>query len=323
MSTLIQDEVASALDNGRAEAAAPAPLSPGLLAACEDLDAAEQALVARVVRRARGTPGRRLPVTELGLVHEFLKIDMEHDDFTVFQNITTYKAPPMLKEYPDAETVALPAEPLSLDFSLKEVLAGRASRRDYSGGALSLPELGTLLHSAWGIRSRVMAYNTRDFPTRFAPSTGGLQPVEIYAAVNAVEGLEKGLYHYHPGKNALELLERGNFRRKVVRCCLYLEWLDAASVVLFLTCDMGKVTWKYGRRGYRFAHVDLGIVGENLHLVATALRLRSCMIAGYIDDAVHHLLRIDGREEFIGLLLAVGRKPWESGPDAVRRAGDA
>jgi SagB-type dehydrogenase family enzyme len=211
--------------------------------------------------------------------------------------------------------VPLPTDHLPLAYSLRDVIVSRASRRDFSKGPLTLPELSTLLHFSWGVRARSIIYNTKDFPMRFAPSTGGLQAIEIYLTVNAVEGLEKGLYHYNADKNCLEILEKGNFRRRVVQCCIDLEWLDAASVVLFLTCDMNKVFWKYGRRAYRFVHVDLGIVSQNLHLVATALRLRSCMIAGFIDDAVHPLLQIDGRNEFIGLLLPVGRKPWE--PQAV------
>jgi SagB-type dehydrogenase family enzyme len=172
--------------------------------------------------------------------------------------------------------------------------------------------LSALLHYAYGVRKRSLAYNTKGFPSRMAPSSGGLQSIEVYFTVNAVEGLEKGLYHFNANRNTVELLDRGNMRRKVVRSCLYQDWLDAASIVLFLACDLNKLYWKYGRRSYRMTHIDLGIVAENLHLVATALRIRSCMVAGYIDDAVHHLLQIDGRMEFIGLLMAVGRKPWES-----------
>jgi SagB-type dehydrogenase family enzyme len=290
-------------------------LSPELAAALEDLDADEQELLAWLVQRVkRGPDGERAPISDVWLVHQFLKTDPDRDDMSVLQNINAYTAPPVLKEYPDCDHIDLPADLLPLPFPLEEVLAKRATRRDFSKGPLSLQELATLLHRSYGIRSRSLAYNVKGFPSRFVPSTGGLQSVEIYLAVNAVEGLEQGLYHYNAGRHGLEVLDRGNLRRKVVRSCLFQDWIDAASVVLFLTCDMRKVYWKYGRRGYRFVHVDAGIVGQTLHLAATALRLRSCMVAGYIDELVHHLLRIDGRNEFVAFLLAVGRKPWEQGP---------
>lgn len=290
-------------------------LSPELAAALEDLDADEQELLAWLVQRVkRGPDGERAPISDVWLVHQFLKTDPDRDDMSVLQNINAYTAPPVLKEYPDCDRIDLPTDLLPLPFPLEEVLAKRATRRDFSKGPLSLQELATLLHRSYGIRARSLAYNVKGFPSRFVPSTGGLQSVEIYLAVNAVEGLEKGLYHYNAGRHGLEVLDRGNLRRKVVRSCLFQDWIDAASVVLFLTCDMRKVYWKYGRRGYRFVHVDAGIVGQTLHLAATALRLRSCMVAGYIDELVHHLLRIDGRNEFVAFLLAVGRKPWEQGP---------
>lgn len=306
------------------EPAAPSSsvqVTPELAAALADLDPAEQALLAWVVRRARRDGrGERVPITDYWLVNQFLKMDPERDDATVFQNIAAYTAPPVIKQYPERDRIELPADLLPLDFSLGEVIAKRATRRDFSKGPLSLPELATLLERSYGIRSRALAYNVRAFPARFVPSTGGLQPVEVYVAVNAVEGLEQGLYHWNPAGHCLEVLGRGNFRRKVVQCCIHQDWLDAASVVLVLTCDMSKVYWKYGRRGYRFVHVDLGIVGQTLHLVATALRLRSCMVAGYQDDMVADMLQIDGASEFVGLLLAVGRKPWEQGPG--HSAGD-
>lgn len=297
------------------ETPAGARLSPDLAAALADLDAQEQDLLAWLVRRVkRGPDGERAPISDVWLAHQFLKTDYERDDMTVLQNINAYTAPPVLKEYPDRERIALPTDLLPLPFPLEEVLAKRATRRDFSKGPLSLPELATLLHRSYGIRSRSLAYNVRGFPSRFVPSTGGLQSVEVYLAVHAVEGLEKGIYHYNAGCHALEVLDRGNFRRKVVRSCLFQDWIDAASVVLFLTCDMRKVYWKYGRRGYRFVHVDAGIVSQTLHLVASALRLRSCIVAGYHDEAIHSLLQVDGRDEFVALLLAVGRKPWEPGP---------
>ncbi len=293
---------------------------PQLLAELADLDEREQALLARLLERAKrdSMTGARRELDELGLVHRFLEVDLEKDDLSVLQNITAYTAPPVIKQYPEAPRFELPRELLPLEHSLGEVLVKRASRRDFSKGPLSQAELASLLYCSYGIRSTALAYNVKGFPSRFVPSTGGLQAVEVYLTVNAVEGLEQRLYHYDTIHHALEQLDRGNFRRKVVQACIRQDWVDAASVVFFLTCDMRKLFWKYGRRGYRFVHVDVGILAQTLHLVANALRLRSCMVAGYSDQAVHQLLEIDGRQEFVGLLLTVGRKPWEAGPPAAK-----
>jgi hypothetical protein len=79
---------------GQPDGPVAARLTPDLLDALEDLDPAEQALISRLVRRAKQNGPNRIPIDELTVVNEFLKIDPEHDDFSVFETITTYKAPP-------------------------------------------------------------------------------------------------------------------------------------------------------------------------------------------------------------------------------------
>lgn len=290
-------------------------IHPELTAVLSDLSPEESALVARLVRKAKtGPEGQRVPLDDVSIVHEFLKVDLENDDFSVLQNITAYTAKPTVKHYPERPQIELPQDLLPIDFSLGEVISKRASRRDFSKGPMSLQELASLLHYSYGVRSRMLAYNVKGFSNRYVPTMGGLQSPEIYFTANAVEGLEQGLYHYNPDRHTVELLDQGNLRRKVVRACIKQDWLDAASIVLFLTSCMDKVYWKYGRRAYRFVHADLGILAQTLHLVSNALRLRSCMVAGYVDDEIHDLLQIDGREEFVGLLLGVGRKSFEPRP---------
>ncbi len=286
-------------------------ISEDLLAELEDLDPAEQAITAWLLKKAKYHDEKRIPINELSIITEMLKLDLERDSdfFKNQQNIELTKVPSGIKSYPNCQKIPLSTDYLPLDYSIHDVLTARASRRNYSREALTLRELSTLLHYSNGIRGRSSAYNNKNFPVRFAPSSGGLQSVEIYLAVNAVENLDKGLYHYNPDNNCLEILEKGIFRRKVIQCSLFLEWLDAASVIIFLTSDINRLFWKYGRRAYRWVHVDAGIVAENLHCLATALELPSCMVAGYIDDAINDLLQIDGSNEFIVLLTAIGGKP--------------
>lgn len=282
-------------------------LEAELLEALERLTTEERHAVLRQLERATAA-GR--PVDGVSIVHESMKASANDPSMMVnYQELLSTKAPPAIKEYPDRERVALSRDFLPLPFTLDRVIQARASRRDYSRENLTLREISTLLHYSYGIRKYTSAYNTRDFPVRFVPSSGGLQAVEIYMVVNDVEGLRKGLYHYNAAGHALELLNEGNMRRKIVNCCSYQEWIHHANIVLILTSVMERVEWKYGVRGYRYIHIDTGFLGQNLSLVATALRLRSCPVAAYIDDAVNDLLEIDGRNEFVSLLLPIGQRP--------------
>ena len=272
----------------------------------EDLTDAEKAILDNFLKRAKYREGERVEFDEITLVREFLKGRREPGELEIFKNLATAKAPPMMHGYPGCDEVSLPQEHESLVMPMGEVMEQRVSKRDYTLEPVTLKELAALLRYSYGQRGTVIAYNTRGFPLRRAPSSGGLQAVEVYLAANRIEGIEKGLYYYHAERDSLVLLDRGYLRRRVVQCCSYQEWVGAAPLVLFVTCDLRKVSWKYGKRAYRMIHLDAGIVSENLHLVATGLGLGSCMVAGYIDDEIHHLLNIDGREEFIALLITFG-----------------
>ena len=94
--------------------------------------------------------------------------------------------------------------------------------------------------------------------------------------------------------------------RRCVRACLAQDWIGESAAMLFLTCDLRKLLWKYGRRAFRMSHVDAGVVAQQFHLIATALGLGSCMIAGFMEEAVHKLLDIDGKLEFAALGICLG-----------------
>ena len=154
-----------------------------------------------------------------------------------------------------------------------------------------------------------MAYNRRDVALRNFPSAGGLQCTEIYLVISRVKGISQGLYHYNPMQKCLAIIEKGNFRWRVADCCSQHEWLAEASVVIFIAPDVSRLIWKYGAyKSYRLSHIETGVVSQNLHLIATALELGSCMVFGFDDELANSLLGLDGRQEFTTLLIAIGNK---------------
>lgn len=262
----------------------------------------EQALLHSVLVRAK-EGGDNL--TEFSIIHNSLKINV--DNLHAMKELAgPITAPPLLKEYDAKEKILLSHNYLPLSEPLSSVLQNRESKRVYSGEELTLQELSTLLHFSYGVRGYMSAYNMDQFPLRMAPSSGGLQGIELYLVVNRVEGIKKGLYHYNPFDNNIELLEEGNFRRKIVNVCTTYEFVNDASVVLILSCVISRVLSKYKIRSYRFIHEDVGFVGENFYLVGTALGLGVCAIAGFIDDKADELLRINGKDEFVSLVMTVG-----------------
>jgi SagB-type dehydrogenase family enzyme len=267
-----------------------------------------------LLRQVRNASGKRRPFDDVSLFHDSLVAEvMDVDVANLDDSLLTMKPPDVRKTYPDRPQTPLPTDLIDIGFPLDEVIAARASRRDFIDQPIDLSTLATLLHYSYGVRKYVRAYNDPEFPSRFVPSSGGLQAVELYLVTNAVDALPQGLYHFNATANTLELLDQGNMRRTITSAALQVDWLAHAAVVVALTCVMDRVKWKYGPRGYRFIHVDAGCVANSLYLVATALRLRACAIAAFMDGHVNEFLGVDGREEFTTLLLGIGSRPPDAG----------
>lgn len=212
---------------------------------------------------------------------------------------------PIVKSYPGVEQIQLPVSE-QLTVTLTETLMHRRSRRDYSGAAISLGQLSTLLQHACGTTGFVAAYEYTRLPLRSFPSSGGLQAPEVYLAVQAVDGLPVGLYHYHPIDHVLEFLKPGNHGPTLRNMTFEMPYMETSAVVFLITGCYERLRWKYGERSYRFLCLDTGFLGENIYLTAEALGLGACAHSGFAEDLMEEFLGIDGKDEIALLLMTVG-----------------
>lgn len=213
---------------------------------------------------------------------------------------------PLVKPYPDAARLSLPA-PDESELSVTAAIAGRRSRRDYSGDPLSAAQLSSLLHHGAGTTGYVRGYGYRRWPLRSFPSSGGLQVPEVYVAVRDVVGIEPGLYHYQPFEHALELLQSGDKSAFLTAIGIGQPYIGDAAAVFVITGYYARANWKYGERSFRYMCMDVGFLAENMQLVAEALGLGACAIAGFIDDALERMLGVDPHDEIPLLMLTVGQ----------------
>jgi SagB-type dehydrogenase family enzyme len=184
----------------------------------------------------------------------------------------------------------------------------RRSIRRFDGQPLSLRELTQLLYFSAGVTGWLDPSEPGLVqPVRAAPSGGALYPIEVYAAVIAVEGLERGLYHYAVDRKGLELLQLGNPVERLSEATSDFATISRAAVVFVLTGMFGRSHFKYGERAYRFALLEAGHICQNVLLEATALKLGAVAIGGFIDDKINEILDLDGIDEAATYLIAVGR----------------
>ena len=196
-------------------------------------------------------------------------------------------------------TIHLPAPNLSGSLSLEETLAGRRSAREYGSASLTIDQLSQLLWSAQGITER-------RYGLRSAPSAGALYPLEVYVAAENVDDLPTGVYRYVPQHHGLQVVVDRSVREQLSRDALSQSAVADAPATLAIAAVLARTTQKYGERGRRYVHMEIGHAAQNLYLQATALGLGTVVIGAFDDDSVKRTLGMRSDEEPL-CLVPVGR----------------
>ncbi len=209
--------------------------------------------------------------------------------------------PETYKDYPSNKTIQLPNPFEKATLSFIEVLKKRKSIRSFSTLPLSKVDLAFLLWASTGIQRAEHGYEFRT-----APSAGALYPIETYIAVNNVEEVAKGVYHYNIKNHLLEEIKLGNFGENLASAALDQEMCADASAVFIWTAVFMRSKWKYSQRAYRYIYLDAGHVAENLALAAASINCGSCQVGAFFDDEVNSIMGIEGVRESALCLSVVG-----------------
>jgi len=182
--------------------------------------------------------------------------------------------------------------------SIEDTLTQRRSLREFSADVLSLDEISQLLWAAEGITS------PEDFRT--APSGGALYPLEIYLVSGNIAGLPPGVYLYNPRGHSLQLLTPGDKRKALSEAALDQECVQESAAVLVIAAIYGRTTAKYGERGIRYVHMEVGHVAQNVFLQTTAMKLGTAVVGAFHDERVKRLLTLEEDVQPL-VLMPIGR----------------
>jgi len=192
--------------------------------------------------------------------------------------------------------INLPSPRLKGKVSLEETILRRRAVRRYRSDPLDLLQLSQILWSAQGITG------TRGF--RAAPSAGATYPLEIFvvigkqaviasAAKQAPQESQAGIYHYEADSHSLTLHKSGDLRPDLAGATLDQEYIIAAPVDIVICALYHRTSYRYGTRGERYVHIEVGHVGENIHLQAVALGLSTVEVGAFRDEEVRKVLGVD------------------------------
>ena len=192
-----------------------------------------------------------------------------------------------------------------------DLLDLRRSERVYLDAPVTQEQLAFMLWSTQGVQG--FRGDTRYASLRPVPSGGARHPFETYIAVRNVAGLKPGLYHYlpfaHEGEKKVTIQYLGaiaDYDETMAVMLAGQKWGVNASFVLFYTCVAYRAEWRYSSAAHRVVLIDLGHVGQNVMLSATALGLGSCCLAAYDSKLCDEVLGVDGVEEFTVYVIPVG-----------------
>ncbi|MBA7626137.1 hypothetical protein ES703_33579 [subsurface metagenome] len=197
------------------------------------------------------------------------------------------------------EVINLPEPQYDSDVSIEQSLLNRRSTRSYTGEPLTLQEVSQLLWAAQGMT------DPRGFRT--APSAGALYPLELYLVAGDVEDLISGVYRYEPDGHQLVKTMDGDRRAELADAALGQSSVKEGAISIVFTGVYERTTGKYGERGIRYVHMEVGHAAQNLCLQATAMGLGAVTVGAFHDEQVTELLNLPGNEQPL-YIIPVGRR---------------
>ncbi|MEM0027848.1 MAG: SagB/ThcOx family dehydrogenase [Ignisphaera sp.] len=193
--------------------------------------------------------------------------------------------------------VYLPLPRRVSNVSVEEAILLRRSIREYLPNPITIDQLSMLLWAAYGVT------DTR-YGFRSSPSAGATYPLEIYVVVGEKgvrigdeKYLRSGVYKYDVYTHSLRLVREGDFRDELAKAALDQPWVREAPINIVITAVFERTTRIYGERGrVRYVPMEVGHVGQNIYLMATALRLGTVVIGAFYDDWIAQIISASENE---------------------------
>jgi SagB-type dehydrogenase family enzyme len=187
---------------------------------------------------------------------------------------------------------------------ITQVINKRKSVRSYLEESLTLEELSYLLWCTQGVKKIISNTTTK----RIVPSAGSRHPLETYLVINRVKGLPIGLYRYLSLEHKLlKIKTNSQIMKKIVEGCNDQQFIGKSALIFIWSANIYRMKWRHGERAYRYIFLDAGHVGQNLYLAADVIDCGVCAISVFLDDEVNHLVGIDGKNEFVIYMAAIGK----------------
>ncbi len=178
--------------------------------------------------------------------------------------------------------VPLPEIKPNTNSTLESSILNRKSVRRFLDKEIEIEKVSLILWSAQGKREN----------KRMVPSAGATYPLEIYVNLK-----NKGFYRYNFNKHLLELVSEKDLSYDLAIASLNQMFIAEAPLNVIICADYDRTCNRYGERGVRYVHIEIGHCAQNVHLITTSLGLVSVPIGAFKDDSVKKLLNLPKKFE--------------------------
>lgn len=191
-----------------------------------------------------------------------------------------------------------------------DCLEDRRSIRKYSLESISIGQLSYLLWATQGIQ-KVTNNNTSTL--RRVPSGGAAHPFETYLIINRVEGLERGIYRYLPLEHklifirAIEDLDT-KINEATPKQPFVANFVSKSAVIFAWSCIPYRAEYKFDITAHKKILIDVGHLCQNLYIAAESIDCGTCAIGIYDQKLIDEMLNLDGEDEFVVYMAALGKK---------------
>lgn len=241
-------------------------------------------------------------------------------NFIEFKKIKTDKMkgigkPPIVKPYDSiSKVIQLPEVSTEVvkNSDIYQCIRERRSTRFYSNESMSIEELSYLLWATQGISGT----NKAGLTLRTVPSSGATHSFESYLFIMRVEGLPQGVYRYLPIEHQLLFMfELAEIDHKIDQITLDQPFVPnfakKAAVVFAWSTTPYRSEWKYDISAHKKILIDIGHVCQSLYLASESVGAGACAIGIYDQKRIDEVLQLDGDEEFVLYMAAIGKKRAE------------
>jgi SagB-type dehydrogenase family enzyme len=189
------------------------------------------------------------------------------------------------------------------DRSFTHVIEERRSKREHGNNPITLKQLGEFLFRAARMKEHLIypkgESHGAELSRRPYPGGGAIYELELYLVIYKCQGLEKGIYHYHPREHALYQLEAEQKNiDALLRDSMHSSGKENYPQVFFIiTSRFQRMSWKYRSMAYAATLKTTGVLLQTMYLVATAMDLAPCAIGGGNSDLFSETIGTNYLEE--------------------------